>query len=131
MSDTTESVKEPLPITHAQFRLTGLDSLPLFTARGETILASRGELFVAHVPSLVVLFPDSPVIAQWQVVEDSPVGTPDETYILWIGSHRLRLELGAKDRPEARRILRWLKETCIRMGLVLHVEQDPAPVIPF
>ena len=47
------------------------------------------------------------------------------------GGPLVRLGLGQKTRPELRKLLRWLKETCIRMGLVLMIEEDPAPVCPF
>lgn len=124
----TEPVHDPIPMTHAQFRLAGMGSIPLFTRNGETIVACRDDLFVAHVACECVLFPDSPVVVQWQI--DTP-NDVDTTYIVWAGSHRIRLGLGQKTRPELRKLLRWLKETCIRMGLVLMVEEDPAPVIPF
>jgi len=124
----TEPVHDPIPMTHAQFRLAGMDSIPLFTRNGETLLACRDDLFVAHVPSECVLFPDSPVVVQWQI--DTPAGY-DTTYIVWVGSHRMRLCLGQKTRRELRALLRWLKETCIRMGIILMVEEDPAPVCPF
>lgn len=131
MSEPTETVKDPLPITHAQFRMLGMDSVPLFTRNGETILACRDDLFSAPVPSEVVLFQDSPVVVQWQVLDNEDMGTELESYRLWVGSHRLRLELGEKTRTETRKLLRWLKETCIRMGLCLMVEQDPSPDLPF
>lgn len=127
----TETVHDPFPMTHAQFRLAGMDSIPLFTRNGETILACRDDLFVARVPSECVLFPDSQVVVQWQVVDPLEPETMHLEYIVWVGSHRMRLGLGQMSRPQLRKLLRWLKETCIRMGIILMVEEDPASVIPF